>query len=304
MKTNVTFLSNNLELAGHLYTPDGHQQGPLPGVVIPHPWGGVKEQAATVYARKLCQEGFATLVFDAAYQGESEGEPRFLEIPAQRAEDIRSAVSLLSTRAEVDPERIGGLGLFASGSYMPFAAQTDLRIKAVAAVSTVDVGSMLREGLFGEQDEEALRVLLTEVGAARTEEAQGKGVRLQGIFPETREEVAELPPIYQEAWEYYMTERGAHPRSKSQFVFRSVDHLVQFDACAMLRLLAPRPLLVMEGSESSVADHSRRFIENAPGPKEMFWVEGATHGDLLYKEEFITPAIAKLTDFFRQSLNG
>ncbi|MER8029710.1 alpha/beta hydrolase [Streptomyces bauhiniae] len=302
MKSTVTFPSNGLKLVGHLHTPDGHQDGTLPAVVISTPWGGVKEQAASAYAGRLAAAGFATLVFDAAYQGESEGEPRFLETPAQRAEDIRSAVSFLSTRAEVDPERIGGLGLFAAGAYMPYAAQTDLRIKAVAGVSSVDVGSMFRDGLFGEQTPEALRGLLAEAGHARTEEAQGKDVRRQRIFPATWEEIAPLPDLYHEVWEYYETGRGAHPRSTSQFVLRSVDHLVQFDPTATMYLLAPRPLLLIEGSKSAVADQSRRLLEKAPGPKELFWIDGATHVDLFDRDEYLTPAVGKLADFFHTSL--
>ena len=146
-KTNVTYDSAGIPLAGHLYTPDDSHTGPRPAIVVGHPGSGVKEQAAGLYARHLSEEGFVTLAFDAAYQGQSEGEPHTLEDPFHRVEDIKSAVTFLSLRDEVDAERIGALGICASGGYVMPAAATDHRVKAVATVSAVDEGSVFRDGL-------------------------------------------------------------------------------------------------------------------------------------------------------------
>jgi uncharacterized protein len=102
MKTDVNFSSAGLRLAGHLYTPDDESDGPRPAIVVSHPASGVKEQAAGLYAERLAREGFVTLTFDAAFQGESEGEPRGLEDPAHRVEDIKAGVSFLSVLDAVD----------------------------------------------------------------------------------------------------------------------------------------------------------------------------------------------------------
>src|SRR5215831_10338522 len=148
MRSNVTFKSNGLKVAGHLYVPDDYKEGEKrPAILVGHPCGGVKEQTAGLYAKKLSDKGFITLAFDASYQGESEGEPRYLEDPFSRAEDVKSAVTFLETQDEVDKQRIGALGICASGSYVPFAAETDRRIKAIGTVSAVDLGDMVRKGL-------------------------------------------------------------------------------------------------------------------------------------------------------------
>ncbi|MCW2876816.1 MAG: hypothetical protein JWQ95_916, partial [Sphaerisporangium sp.] len=298
MRTDVTFPSAGLKLAGHLYTPDDETGGRSPGIVVGHPMSGVKEQTAGIYAERLAREGFVTLAFDAAYQGESEGEPRLLEDPFHRAEDIKAAVTFLSLRDEVDAERIGALGICASGGYVTPAAATDHRIKAVATVSAVDTGSLFREGLGREQSPEVLQGMLDAAGVARIKEAQGSPPRLQQIHPDTEEEARNLGQHTYDGWEYYRTPRGHHPRSENWFVFRSIDLIAQFSAFDMIHLISPRPLLMIAGTEAATAYLSREAIEKAHEPKELFWIDGATHVDLYDKEEYLPTPVAKLADFF------
>ncbi|MFI0822518.1 alpha/beta hydrolase [Streptomyces sp. NPDC021098] len=293
MKTDVTFLSSNLTLAGILFLPDTPTADRLPAVVVGHPGGGVKEQTASVYAERLAREGFAALVFDAAYQGESEGEPRGLEDPFQRAEDIKSAVSFLATRDEIDPERIGALGICASGGYVPYAAQTDLRVKAVATVSAGDLGSVMRDGLGRTQDPRTLRSMLELANAARTAEARGEAVPRQEWITES---------VDAETYEYYRTPRGHHPRAVQPWPVRSLDQIIQYDSYALIHLISPRPLLMIIGSDANTAYISREAIEKAAEPKELFVIDGATHISLYDKDEHVTPAVAKLTAFFATHL--
>ncbi|WP_147254489.1 alpha/beta hydrolase [Pseudonocardia hierapolitana] len=293
MKTAVTFPSNNLMLAGILFLPDAPSPTPLPAVVVGHPSGGVKEQTASIYAERLAREGFAALVFDAAYQGESEGEPRGLEDPFQRAEDVKAAVSHLTARDDIDPDRIGALGICASGGYVPFAAQTDLRIKAVATVSSGDLGTVMRNGLGGNQAPETTRAMLELAGAARTAEARGEGVRMQEWITDA---------VDAETYEYYRTPRGYHPRAVQPWPVRTLDQLIQYDSYALIRLISPRPLLMIIGSEANTAYISREAIDRAAEPKELVVIDGATHVSLYDVDEHVSRAVAELGTFFTTHL--
>jgi fermentation-respiration switch protein FrsA (DUF1100 family) len=298
MKTDVTFPSAGLKLAGHLYTPDGEADGPRPAVVVGHPGSGVKEQAAGLYARRLAEQGFVTLAFDAAYQGESEGTPRGLEDPAHRVEDIKAAVSFLTTRDEVNPDRIGALGICASGGYALAATATDPRIRAVGAVSAVDMSRQFRLGADGAQDPAVVEGMLAAASAARTAEAHGADVQRFPVFPATGEEARAGGPHVYEGWEYYRTPRAQHPRSAKSLTWTSVDRIAAFDTFASVAMIAPRPLLLIVGRAAVTSWMSVEAFQKVYGPKELAWIEGASHVDLYDKDEYVTPAVEKLDGFF------
>ncbi|WP_432942730.1 alpha/beta hydrolase [Kribbella sp. CA-253562] len=308
MKTSVSFTSDGLTLAGHLYTPDdAAQSAPRPAIVVGHPMTGVKEQTAGLYAERLARRGFVTLAFDSAHWGESEGEPRFLENPARRVEDLKNAVTFLSGRPEVDPDRIGGLGICAAGGYIVPAAATDHRIKAVATVSAAEEGSWFRDGLAHSQAPEVLQDLLDQSAAARTAEARGEPVRRMPIHPETPPDRGEVKKsltrhIY-DGWEYYRTDRAYHPNTQNWFALRSLDLLALFDGFRFTHLIAPRPLLMIAGTEAVSDYFSVDAIERAAEPKELFWIEGASHVDLYDQDEYVWPAVEKLTEFFGTHLS-
>jgi len=304
MRHDVRFLSNGLTIAGHLYIPDVGATTRRLAIVIGHMMGGVKEQSPMIYAERLLREGFIALTFDAAHWGESAGEPRLLEDPFQRSEDVRAAVSFLTTREEVDPEHIGALGICASGGYVPFASQTDHRIKAVATVSAVCIGRMFRFGVDGKQREDAILPMLKEAAADRNNEARGYAARKVALVPTTEEAAGKFPPnsMFHEAYSYYCTPRGQHPRSVGQWVPRSIDRLSQYDSFELIRLISPRPLLMIAGTKADTAHFSSEAIGKAQEPKELFWIEGATHIDLYDKEPYVPIAVKKLSEFFKKHL--
>lgn len=277
---NVTFPSNGLELAGHLHRPQGTPRG---AIVVGHPGTGVKEQTAGLYARQLAEQGFLALAFDAAYQGESAGLPRGLEDPFQRVEDIRAAVTFL---AEED-ERIGVLGICASGGYGLAAAGTDHRIKAIATVSLADIARQFRFGADGTQDPAVLQGMLD----------QGRDGSF-ALFPETADETDGLHAY--EGWEYYCTPRGEHTRSAKTLTWSSVGRIAAFDAFRAVDLIAPRPLLLVAGRAAVTSWMSVEAYQKAGRSKEFHWVDGATHVDLY--DRYVPQVVERVSEFFAKNL--
>lgn len=304
MRVNINFPSGGDNLAGHLYLPtDMGTDQCLPAIVVVHPFGGVKEQTAGLYAQKLADKGFITLAFDARYQGESDGQPRYLEDPFARVEDIKSAVTFLSNHTQVDADSIGALGICAAGGYTPYAAQTELRIKAVAAVSGADMGTLFREGLGGSAGPEVLAAMLNESANARTKEARGEPPHYNPIVPHTAAEITpDTPVLYAEGRDYYRTSRAQHPNSPNLFLAQSVDRIAQYSSFDLVHLISPRPLLMIAGTEADTRYFSELAVSRANEPKELFLIEGASHIDLYDKPEYVNPAIEKLSSFFAAHL--
>jgi fermentation-respiration switch protein FrsA (DUF1100 family) len=302
VKPDVTFDSAGLKLAGHLYVPDDGGAGPRPAIVVSHPASGVEEQTAGLYAQRLNALGFVTLTFDAAYQGESEGAPRGLEDPMHRIEDIKAAVSFLSINDAVDPQRIGALGICASGGYVISATAGDHRIKAVATVSGVDVARQFRSGADGTQPPAVFQSMLDAAGAARIAEARDHKTATFPLFPSNEEQASAGGQHMFEGWEYYCTDRAQHPRSAKAFTWSSVDRLASFDAFRFIDTIAPRPLLMIIGTEAVTSWMAVDAFVRALEPKQWFWVEGASHVSLYDKDEHVTPAVAKLNEFFGAAL--
>ncbi|MEU7968488.1 alpha/beta hydrolase [Streptomyces sp. NPDC049097] len=302
-KTDVTFDSAGIPLAGHLYLPDAPTARPRPAIVVGHPGSGVKEQAAGLYAQRLAERGFVTLAFDAAYQGESGGEPRGMEDPAHRVEDLKAAVSFLTTRSDVDTDRIGALGICASGGYVLAATASDHRIKAVGTVSAVDVARQFRLGADGAQDPAVFRSMLDAAAHARTAAARGEEPPVLTLFPETAEQARALGGEHgAEGFEYYRTPRAQHARSASFFTWSSIDRMATFDAFTAVPLIGGRPLLMIAGTRAVTAWMSIEAFQLATGPKEMYWVDGAGHVDLYDKKQYVDLAVDRLNGFFTAGL--
>ncbi|RAL02135.1 alpha/beta hydrolase [Aspergillus ibericus CBS 121593] len=301
----ITFPSSVHQIAAHLYHPP--PSAPTrnnAAIIISHPMTGVKEQTSTTYATYLRNAGFITLTFDAAYQGESTGEPRGLEDPLQRVEDIKSAVTYLSTlTGVVDSTKIGVVGICASGGYASYATASDGRIRALATVSGACVGRMTRCGGVHEhlrENAEAISGALMVAAEGRRDEMArgGSGMEAPRMF-DAQNVADDADPFFRAAAQYYGTERGRHERSTQRVPLSSYDRMVAYDSFNFQHLIAPRPLLMIAGSEAETLHYSREAVRLAREPKELFVVPGKNHFDLY---DTLDESGPKLVEFFGKYL--
>jgi uncharacterized protein len=303
---SVRFRNRSLEVASDLHLPAGFDPTKTYAAIIcVHPGNGVKEQTAGLYAAKMAERGYVALAFDASYQGESGGEPRYVEEPASRVEDIRCAVDYLTTLDFIDEERIGVLGICAGGGYAVNAAMTEHRISAVGVVSPINIGRARREG-DGRRGN-AVR-LLEEVGRQRTIEARTGQVGLrQWILnsPEEAHAAGITDADLLEAVDYYRTPRGQHPNSANQLRFISVASVVAFDAFHLVEELLTQPLQVVVGDRVGSFGSYRDAYElfrRATSDKGLRVVDGAGHYDLYDMPQYVDQAVETLSAFFDTKL--
>ncbi|GEO18482.1 alpha/beta hydrolase [Microvirga aerophila] len=298
---NVEFKKNDITLAGNVYYPKGFDRNQkYAAIVVVHPGGGVKEQTAGLYARKLAEEGFVTLAFDAAHQGASGGLPRFVDDPMKRVGDIYSAVDYLVSLPYVDAERIGALGVCAGSGTTVKVAMTERRIKAIGTVSAVDVGAATRKGWDGKAPESALIETLEAVAKQRSAEAAGAAPVYVNYVPKIGDTTA--PRDLQEAADYYLTPRGQHPNSTNQMLMTSISTQASFTGFEGADTFLTQPLLMVAGGEAGSLWHSQELHAKAASEaKELFIVDGATHMDL-YDGDGSSVAARKLAPFFKSNL--
>ena len=271
-----------------------------PAIVVSHPGGGVKEQAAGLYASKLAEQGFITVAYDASFQGESTGIPRQLENPYIRTEDVSAVVDYLTTLDYVDNGRIGAMGICAGAGYTANAAIDDPRIKAVGTVSLVNIGQMFRNGWTGEVADADAAPVLAMGADARTSDAQGG----DNPFPLAPLNEADAPnEELRQAWEYYHTPRCEHPNAPGFMTTRSLSQIIAYDAFHKAEAFFTQPLLVIAGSEAGSKWMSDDlFARVASEDKSFHIVEGANHMELYDGEREVAEAVSKLGTFFADKL--
>jgi len=299
----VTYKLNGIVIAANVYTPynyDGSKR--FPAVVVAHPNGGVKEQVAGLYAQELAESGYITIAADAAYQGASGGEPRNVDKPANRIEDIRGMADFITQYAGVDANRLGLLGICGGGGYALKTAQTDKRFKAVATLSMFNTGLVRRNG-FQNSGLSTIQQRLNEASEARALEAAGGEVRYAADTKTTDEMADKMPyDLYREG-HYYYNRTHAHPNSTFRYTMSSLLDLMAFDATSNMDLIN-QPLLMMAGSKADTYYMTESAFSLATGTreKELFLIPEATHIQTYYVPEYVAQAMNKLKEFFGKYL--
>jgi len=229
--------------------------------------------------------------------------PRNLEDPADRVEDIRSAVGYLSSLPQVDAARIGTLGICAGGGYTLHEAQSDLRVKAVAGIVTYDIGDATRNGIAGMSVTAADRKkLMHSVDEQLNKEAAGAPVLVQQLLPSRDTVNHSTPNFVREATDYYLTPRGAHPNAQNRYIVTSPGLHMAYYPLEHMDQIAPRPVLLIAGEKAETRKFSQQAYDNTKQPKELMIIPGASHFDLYDKPQFVNPAVDKLTAFFGKNL--
>jgi fermentation-respiration switch protein FrsA (DUF1100 family) len=289
-----------IEIAADLYTStDLDETAKHPALVIGPPYGGVKEQGPGVYANELAQRGFVVVAFDPSYNGESGGEPRHVASPEIFAEDFSAGVDFLGTLAYVDRGRVGAIGICGSGGFALSAARVDTRIRAVATAAMYDISGVSRNGWQNSANDEDRRKQVEEIAQQRWADVDAGEPALAWTFPE--EIPADgLDPIAREFFEYYVPDRGHHPRSIGGFTVTSSMAHVNTGALHDLADIEPRKVLLVTGDQA----HSRWFSDDVHAQmdegSELLVVPGARHIDLYDRTDVIP--FDRLAGFFTENL--
>lgn len=299
----VSYKLNGLDIAANVYTPVNYDaKKTYPTVVVAHPNGGVKEQVAGLYAQRLAEQGYITITADAAYQGASGGQPRSIDKPAYRIEDIHGMADFISQFAGVDDKRMGLLGICGGGGYSLAAAQTDKRFKSLATVSMFNSGRVRRNG-YNDSQMDSIQQRLQQASAARAQEAAGGAVLYSGDANLSDEQIAKLSfELYRQGYEYYW-KTHAHPNSTFKYTTSSLIDLMRFDATDHIELIN-QPLLMIAGSKADSLYMTQDALPKATGTtdKEVFILDGATHIETYWVPRYVDAAIGKLTTFYARTL--
>ncbi len=298
----VTFHNRyGITLAADLYAPKG-ETGPFAAIAVCGPFGAVKEQSSGLYAQEMAIRGFLTIAFDPSFTGESGGEPRYVASPDINTEDFQAAVDYLSTRPDVDPERIGIIGICGWGGMALNAAAIDTRIKATAAMTMYDMTRVTAKGYFDAEDsEEARHAKRVAMNAQRTEDYKnGTYARAGGVVDPLPDDA---PFFVRDYYAYYKTPRGYHERSLNSNEGWNVTSALSFLNMPILQYSDEirSAVLVVHGEKAHSCYFSRDAFAKLRGEnKELMIIPSAVHTDLYDRKDIIP--FDKLESFFRQYL--
>ena len=299
--TKITFHNRyGITLAADLYKPKD-AQGRLAAVAVSGPYGAVKEQVSGRYAQTLAERGFLTIAFDPSFYGESGGAPRYLTSPEISTEDFSAAVDYLTLREDVDPQRIGILGICGWGGFALNAAANDPRIKATVTSTMYDMSRVNANGYFDAMSADNRYALREQLNEQRTADYRtGSYERNGGVVDPLPEDA---PQFVREYHDYYKTARGYHRRSPNSNEGITKTSSLAFINMPLLTYIDEirNAVLMIHGEKA----HSRYFSEDAykrltGDNKELMIVPGANHVDLYDNLDAIP--FDKIDVFFKNAL--
>ena len=288
-------------LAADLYKPKD-SEGKLPAIAISGPFGAVKEQSSGLYAQTLAERGFLTIAFDPSFTGESSGEPRYMASPDINTEDFQSAVDFLVTNDEVDPERVGILGICGWGGMALNAASIDTRIKATVTSTMYNMTRINAKGYFDEGDNADARYeMKVMLNNQRTEDYKnGEYVRAGGVVDPLPDDA---PFFVKDYYDYYKTERGYHKRSLNSNDGWNAIGCMSFISQPIIAYSNEirSAVLIIHGEKAHSCYMSKDEFEKLEGDnKELLIIPDAVHTDL-YDDLDIIP-FDKIVEFYNENM--
>ena len=302
----VTFHNRyGITLVADVYEPKD-TQGKLPAIAVCGPFGAVKEQASGLYAQTMAERGFLTIAFDPSFTGESGGTPRYVASPDINTEDFSAAVDFLSVQENVDPERIGIIGICGWGGIALNVAAMDTRIKATVTSTMYDMSRVNANGYFDSMDENARYELKKSLNAQRIEDYKnGSYKRAGGVVDPLPEDA---PFFVKDYYDYYKTERGYHKRSLNSNDGWNMTSLLSFINMPILQYSHEirNAVLMIHGEKAHSCyfskDAFKNMTENSKytDNKELMIIPNAVHTDLYDKVDIIP--FDKIEEFFKENL--
>ena len=287
-------------LAGDLYKPK-NAVGKLPALAVCGPFGAVKEQASGLYAQTMAERGFAAVAFDPSFTGESTGEPRYMASPDINTEDFSAAVDFLVLRDDVDPERIGIIGICGWGGLALNAAAIDTRIKATVSSTMYDMSRVTANGYFDSMDADGRYELRRQLNAQRTEDARTGTHALAGGVVDPLP--ADAPQFVRDYYDYYKTPRGYHPRSLNSNGGWARTSALSFLNTKLLSYSDEirSAVLMIHGEKAHLRYFSEDAFKRLKGDnKQLVIIPGASHVDLYDRMDIIP--FDRIERFFRDNL--
>ncbi|MDE5820172.1 MAG: alpha/beta hydrolase [Lachnospiraceae bacterium] len=300
--SKVTFHNKyGITLAGDMYVPKS-AEGKLPAIAVCGPFGAVKEQAAGLYAQTMAERGFLTVAFDPSFTGESGGQPRYMASPDINTEDFMAAVDFLSLQDNVDPEKIGIIGICGWGGMALNAAALDTRIKATVSSTMYDMTRVNANGYFDSEDSEEARYEKRKaLNAQRIADYRNGSYALGGGVVDPLPEDA--PFFVKDYYDYYKTERGYHPRSLNSNGGWNVIGCQSFMNMPILQYADEirNAVLIIHGEKAHSCYFSKDAYQLLKGDnKELMIIPNAVHTDLYDRTDVIP--FDKVTEFFAENL--
>ena len=290
-----------ITLAADLYVPRG-ASGKLPAIAVCGPFGAVKEQSSGLYAQAMAERGFLTMAFDPSFTGESGGAPRYMASPDINTEDFQAAVDCLSLRDDVDPDKIGIIGICGWGGLALNAAAIDTRIKATVASTMYDMARVNASGYFdAENSEEARYAKRRALNTQRLADYKSGEYALGGGVVDPLPEDASF--FVKDYYDYYKTPRGYHPRSLNSNGGWNVIGCMSFLNQPILAYAGEirSAVMVMHGEKAHSCYFGKDAFARLTGEnKELLLIPGAVHTDLYDRMDVIP--FDKLEHFFRSNL--